>query len=87
VQQDKKGRGEVTEVTENETGKMIAVGYTDGSILLWNPILKSLLVTLNGHKSAVSALRFNKSGSLLASGSKDTNIILWDVISESGLFK
>lgn len=44
-------------------------------------------MSLTGHKSAVSCLRFNKSGALLASGSKDTNIIIWDIVSETGLYK
>ena len=43
--------------------------------------------TLNGHKGAVTILRFNKTGSLLASGSKDNDIVLWDVLGEVGLFR
>jgi U3 small nucleolar RNA-associated protein 12 len=42
---------------------------------------------LNGHKGAVTALRYNKLGSLLASGSKDNDVILWDVVGETGLFR
>lgn len=42
---------------------------------------------MNGHKGAVSILRYNKLGSLLASGSKDNDIILWDVVGEAGLFR
>lgn len=41
---------------------------------------------MNGHKGAVTTLRFNKLGSSLASGSKDNDIILWDVVGEAGLF-
>ena len=43
------------------------------------------LLTLHGHRSAVSALRYNSSGSLLASGGRDTDIIVWDPVAESGL--
>lgn len=42
---------------------------------------------MNGHKGAVTALRFNKLGSMLASGSKDNDLILWDVVGEAGLFR
>ena len=42
---------------------------------------------MNGHKGAVTALRYNRLGSLLASGSKDNDIILWDVVGEAGLFR
>ena len=44
-------------------------------------------VTLHGHRSAVTALRYNKTDSLLASGSKDTDVIVWDVVAESGLYR
>ena len=62
-----------------------AVGYADGSIRIWSAATKSVVVTFNGHKSAVSALAWDKDGTRLASGSKDTDIILWDVVGEVGL--
>ena len=43
--------------------------------------------TFNGHRSAISALRFSPTGSLLASGSQDCAIVIWDVSGESGLFR
>lgn len=68
---------------------MAAVGYSDGSIRLFSTTTHSLLVVLNGHRAAISALQFDSPSrpSRLASGAKDTDIILWDLISESGLFR
>lgn len=66
---------------------MAASGYADGSIRIWDCEKGTCETTLNGHKGAVSALRYNKIGSLLASGSKDNDVILWDVVGESGLFR
>jgi U3 small nucleolar RNA-associated protein 12 len=66
---------------------MVAAGYSDGSIKLWNIKQRKCTVTLNGHKGAVTALLFNESGSLLVSGAADTNVIVWDVVNESGLYK
>ncbi|KAK6943894.1 WD40 repeat [Dillenia turbinata] len=66
---------------------MIASGYADGSIRIWDCEKGTCEVTLNGHKGAVTALCYNKSGSPLASGSKDNDIILWDVVGETGLFR
>lgn len=65
----------------------IASGYADGSIRIWDCEKGTCETTLNGHKGAVTALRYNKLGSLLASGSKDNDIILWDVVGETGLFR
>jgi WD40 repeat protein len=65
----------------------IASGYADGSVRIWDREKGTCETTLNGHKGAVTALRYNKSGSLLASGSKDNDIILWDVVGETGLYR
>nr|KJB62339.1 hypothetical protein B456_009G412600 [Gossypium raimondii] len=66
---------------------LVASGYADGSIRIWDCDKGSCETTLNGHKGAVTALRYNKVGSLLASGSKDNDVILWDVVGETGLFR
>ncbi|KAF1880998.1 hypothetical protein Lal_00023028 [Lupinus albus] len=63
--------------------KQIAAGYADGSIRVWDSDTGTCETTLNGHKGAVTSLRYNENGSLLASGSKDNDIILWD----TGLFR
>ncbi|TYH77185.1 hypothetical protein ES332_D04G135500v1 [Gossypium tomentosum] len=66
---------------------LVASGSADGSIRIWDCDKGSCETTLNGHKGAVTALRYNKVGSLLASGSKDNDVILWDVVGETGLFR
>ncbi|KAJ9178773.1 hypothetical protein P3X46_010630 [Hevea brasiliensis] len=66
---------------------LVASGYADGSIRIWDGDKGTCETTLNGHKGAITVLRYNKSGSLLASGSKDNDIILWDVVGETGLFR
>ncbi|KAL3678206.1 hypothetical protein R1sor_021162 [Riccia sorocarpa] len=65
---------------------LVAAGYADGNIRIWDIVKGTCETTLVGHKGATTALRYNKSGSLLASGSKDTDIIVWDVVGEAGLF-
>lgn len=46
-----------------------------------------MVISFNGHKSAITRLVFDGSGVRLASGSKDTDVIVWDLIAEVGLFK
>lgn len=65
----------------------VAVGYSNGSIRLWNYVKGVDDVVLNGHGSAVTALRHNASGALLASGAKDTDVIVWDIAGEVGLYR
>ncbi|RWW06832.1 hypothetical protein GW17_00029813 [Ensete ventricosum] len=52
----------------------IASGHADGSIRLWDCKKATCEATLNGHKSAVTALRYNHLSSLLASGGKDCDV-------------
>lgn len=64
-----------------------AVGYADGSIRIWDAASAIVRLTLTGHRSAVTALRFDRHGLVLASGSQDTNITLWDIVAEAGMFR
>ncbi|KAK7396602.1 hypothetical protein VNO78_17727 [Psophocarpus tetragonolobus] len=77
----------VTSIASSPSSSLIAGGYGDGSIRIWDSDKGVCETTLNGHKGAVTALRYNNPGSLLASGSKDNDVILWDVVGEAGLFR
>ncbi|KAL8516742.1 hypothetical protein ACS0TY_015126 [Phlomoides rotata] len=76
----------VTSIAASQSSQ-IACGYADGTVRIWDAEKGTCETTLNGHRSAVTILRYNNHGSLLASGSKDCDIILWDVIGEAGLFR
>ncbi|KAL9126157.1 MAG: hypothetical protein Q9217_004753 [Psora testacea] len=79
---------EVTVIARSDADPDIyAVGYGDGSVRVWDSRTATVLITFNGHKSAMTTLVFDKDGVRLASGSKDTDIIVWDLVAEVGLFK
>lgn len=61
--------------------------YGDGTIRIWDARIAAVIVSFNGHRSAVTVLAFGSDGSRLASGSKDTDIIVWDLVAEVGLYK
>ncbi|KAL2852464.1 hypothetical protein BJY01DRAFT_207874 [Aspergillus pseudoustus] len=85
---DSSCRAQVTVITQSKTDEDIfAVGYEDGSIRLWDSRTESVIISFNGHRSAITQLTFDSAGVRLASGSRDTDIIVWDLISEVGLFK
>lgn len=65
---------------------LIAIGYSNGHVRLFEYETGLLKSTFTGHRTAISALSFDKDGSRLASGGKDCNIVIWDVIGEKGLF-
>lgn len=78
----------MTAIAQSKTDRdVFAVGYDDGSIRLWDSTINTVIVSFNGHKSAVTILAFDKSGVRLASGGKDTDVIVWDLVAEVGQYK
>ncbi|ETW16000.1 hypothetical protein PFFVO_05102 [Plasmodium falciparum Vietnam Oak-Knoll (FVO)] len=78
----------VTYICLNDVNKnIVAVGYTNGSIRLFDMEKNKILSTFSGHTSGICKLKFNENGNYLCSCSKDTNIILWDIINDKGVFK
>ncbi|KAI9753646.1 MAG: Protein transport protein S9 plasma membrane t-SNARE [Chaenotheca gracillima] len=81
-------RYSVTAIAQSKADKdVFALGYDDGSIRLWDAKIPAVIVSFNGHRSAITTLEFDRSGTRLASGAKDTDIIVWDLVAEVGLFK
>ena len=66
---------------------IFAVGYDDGKIRIWDSRTATVIITFNGHKTAITQLMFDQSGVRLASGSRDTDIIVWDLAAEVGLYR
>lgn len=85
---DNNCRSQVTAIAQSKADSDIfAVGYEDGSIRLWDSKIATVIVSFNGHKSAITTFSFDQYGARLASGSKDTDVIIWDLVAEIGLFK
>ncbi len=81
-------QGLVTVITRCDAApELFAVGYNDGQIRIWDSVTATVIITFNGHKSAITQLVFDQSGGRLASGARDTDIILWDLIAEIGLYR
>jgi U3 small nucleolar RNA-associated protein 12 len=81
-------RAKVTAIAQSRTDPdVFAVGYEDGSIRIWDSKITTVMVSFNGHRSAITTLAFDKTGVRLASGAKDTDVIIWDLVAEVGQFK
>lgn len=77
----------VTVLAYHSESNIVASGYSDGLIKVWDLASASVVMTFQGHKSGVTQLKFDKTGARLVSGSYDSSIILWDLVGEEGLFK
>lgn len=85
---DRDCKAAVTALAQCEVQEdLFAVGYTDGSIRIWDALSSNVIISFNGHRSAVTHLAFDRDGSRLASGSKDTDIIIWNLLSETAEFR
>lgn len=78
---------EVTYLKYHEETNLLAAGYSDGVIKIWDLVSKTVLLNFNGHKSGITVLNFDSTGTRLISGSRDSDIIVWDLVSEVGLYK
>lgn len=78
---------ECTYLEAHKDTDLLAVGYADGVIKVWDLMSKTVLLNFNGHKAAITLLQFDGTGTRLISGSKDSNIIVWDLVGEVGLYK
>ena len=83
---DIKKKVEVTCISASPSdSRMLAAGYSDGSIRLWDVGTREADVTFTGHKTSVTCLSWDVAGLRLVSGSRDNSIIVWDVVAECGL--
>lgn len=77
----------VSYLAYHDVNNIVAAGYNDGSIKVWDLSSGSVIITFQGHKSTIAVLKFDRSGTRLVSGANDSSIILWDLVGETGLFK
>ncbi|MEA5515899.1 eIF2A-related protein [Nodularia sp. UHCC 0506] len=66
----------VTSVRFSPDGQILAAGYADNSIQLWNSD-GSFLASLTDHQDSVNSVSFSPDGQKLASASADNRIKLW----------
>ena len=64
---------------------LIASGFADGDVALWDPESPAMVRRLSGHTGAISALAFSHDGTALVSASRDGSLRKWEVPSGRAL--
>ena len=74
----------VNAVALSPDDNILAAGYDDGTVRLWDVATQDIVATLEGHYDKVFAVDFQPpDGTMLVSSSNDGTIRLWDVATES----
>ncbi|MAF65421.1 MAG: hypothetical protein CMJ84_07170 [Planctomycetes bacterium] len=71
----------VTCVDWGAEGDLVAVGYADGAIGLWDVGADRLATVLHGHRGAVGAVLLDVEGGRLFSGAADMTVRVWPLTS------
>ncbi|MEU6864130.1 WD40 repeat domain-containing protein [Streptomyces sp. NPDC046876] len=61
-------------------GRLLALGYEDGRVTLWDMTAGRDGPPMAGHAETIFALAFSPDGRLLATGSHDRTVRLWDTV-------
>lgn len=77
-------KNEVTTLRPSPDKLHIAVGYSNGSIEIFNLLNRNSICLFTGHRNAVNVLRYDKVGMLLLSGGNDNDLVVYDVVDQLG---
>jgi WD40 repeat protein len=79
--------GAVTCMADDEAGKLLAIGSSDGNVRFVNPASANVeeKKVCEGHAGPVTALALDGKGALLATGGEDRSVRLWKVASAKQL--
>ncbi|KAL3072395.1 hypothetical protein niasHT_034079 [Heterodera trifolii] len=64
---------------------LVAIGYDDGEVHLYQRGKNEIRSSFAGHRTGVNCIAFSADSLTLASGGKDSSIVVWDLVSESGI--
>lgn len=73
---------EVSTAAYSPDGSLVAVGYDDGAIRVWEPATSQLVAELAGHTALVTSVDFDPAGTQVLSGSGDGKALVWDLASQ-----
>ncbi|KAF8632023.1 hypothetical protein AX17_004966 [Amanita inopinata Kibby_2008] len=66
----------------DHSGRFIAAGRVDGSVVIWDLETRSPVRYLDGHIKTVTSIDWSRNSRYVLTSSKDWNVIVWDMASE-----
>ena len=71
--------GRLTYTAFSADGTMAAMGFTDGTVRVWDVANRTQLHVLKGHTVSIDNVAFSSDGRTLASSASDGTTLLWDI--------
>ena len=73
--------GTAVSVTFSHDGTLLAAGFSDGQVVVWNVARRTVLVRLRsaGGSALTGAVAFNPTSHMLAVGTKGGTVVLWGI--------
>ncbi|KAK9798921.1 hypothetical protein WJX73_000407 [Symbiochloris irregularis] len=75
----REGKGHAKSLAFNRRGTLLAVGWEDGSLLIYDFETRGLARTYKPHSARITTLAWSANGRFLASGSTDKSVVLTNV--------
>ena len=69
----------VTSVCFSPDGRLVASGYLDDLVRIWDVQTGQLVERLQGHRNSVYTVAFTPDGAGLVSGSLDRTLMFWNI--------
>lgn len=69
----------ISELALSPNGKVLVIGYNDGTIRCWNVDSTEELAKPSKHNASITHIEFSNDGNILGSGDSEGNIQLWNI--------
>ncbi len=80
-------KGWISHTAVSGDAKLVAAGYPDGDVVIWDFDTKKPVKTLREHTNSIRNVSFSKDGRYLVSCGEDKNVIVWDLKNEKPIFR
>ncbi|GEM_PF-4429411 len=76
---------EVSAIRLQPNGNQVAIGFDDGSLLIWDIIQAKLIMAINYHATTLDVMAWHPNKDIIACGGDDNQLSIWDTATSTKL--